>query len=174
MERNNNVLFLSLRPEYAELLLAGEKTVELRRIRPRAPIGTDVLLYASSPRCELVGICSIGAIGQATPDDIWKLHGSNTGIGRTAFHSYFRGASQAVAITVKDPRRLESPISLSQLRAEWVNFQPPQSFRYVSYQDALRFLSGQDAVLESAISGGKCRSASAGSFSASGKGSLTR
>ncbi len=153
MDRDSDVLFLSLRPEYAELLLAGEKTVELRRIRPRAPVGTDVLLYASSPQCELVGTCSVGAIGQSTPDDIWKLHGCNTGIGRTAFRAYFRGASQAVAITVKDTRRLDSPISLSRLRAEWVNFQPPQSFRYVSSQDAIRLLAGQGAVLESAVSG---------------------
>ena len=150
MERSNDVLFLSLRPEYAELLLTGEKTVELRRIRPRAPIGTQILLYASSPQCELVGMCSVEAIGQADPDEIWKLHGSETGIGRSAFRSYFRGASQAVAITVSNPTRLDSPIPLAQLRREWKNFQPPQSFRYVSFQRALMLLAKREMILASA------------------------
>ena len=150
MERSNDMLFLSLRPEYAELLLTGEKTVELRRIRPRAPIGTEVLLYASSPQRELVGMCTVGAIGQADPTEIWKLHGSNTGIGRSAFRSYFRGASRAVAISVRNPTRLDRPIPLAQLRAEWVNFQPPQSFRYVSRQDALLLLNGRDIARKSA------------------------
>jgi predicted transcriptional regulator len=144
-----DVLFLSLRPVYAELLLAGEKTVELRRIRPRAAEGTEILLYASSPQCELVGLGTVEAIRQATPNDIWKNHGSNTGIGRTAFRNYFRGATQAVAITVMNPRRLESPIPLSRLRAEWLHFQPPQSFRYVSGDDAIRLLHAHNVEVNS-------------------------
>ena len=150
MDPNDDVLFLSLRPEYAELLLGGQKTVELRRIRPRAPIGTVVLLYASSPQRELVVACTVAAIGQATPDQIWKLHGSKTGICRTDFRTYFNGTSQAVAITVTNPRRFDHPISLPRLRSEWINFQPPQSFRYVSYLDALRLLDGQAPLLQQA------------------------
>jgi predicted transcriptional regulator len=153
MERNNDVLFLSLRPEYAELLLTGEKTVELRRIRPRAPIGAEVFLYASSPQCELVGMCRVEAIGQAPPDDIWKLHGSQTGIARSAFRNYYQGASRAIAITVRNPTRLDSPIPLSQLRSEWVNFQPPQSFRYVSYQDAVALLARHEVTFDSPLLG---------------------
>jgi len=148
MDLSDDVLFLSLRPEYAELLVGGQKTVELRRIRPRAPVGTIVLLYASSPQRELVGTCTVAAIGQATPDQIWKLHGSKTGICRTDFRAYFNGTTQAVAITVTNPRRFDRPISLPRLRSKWIDFQPPQSFRYVSNADASQLLGGQISLLE--------------------------
>jgi predicted transcriptional regulator len=148
MDPSDDALFLSLRPEYAELLLEGRKTVELRRIRPRAPVGTVALLYASSPQRELLGVCTVAAIGEATPDQIWKLHGSKTGICRTDFRTYFHGASRAVAITVTNPERFVHPISLARMRSEWINFQPPQSFRYVSHVDALRLLEGQTSILQ--------------------------
>lgn len=148
MDPSDDVLFLSLRPEYAELLLGGQKTVELRRIRPRAPLGTAVLLYASSPQRELVGTCTVAAIGQATPDQIWRLHGSKTGICLTDFRRYFDGTTQAVAITVTNPRRFDQPISLPRLRSKWMDFQPPQSFRYVSFADATLLLGDQAPLLQ--------------------------
>jgi predicted transcriptional regulator len=141
MDPGSNVLFLSLRPEFAGLLLDGQKTVELRRIRPRAPVGTLVFVYASSPQCELLGVCRVAAIGEASPSTIWNLHGTKTGIRRSDFRTYFQGTTKAVAITVTDPLRLECAISLVQLRAAWANFQPPQSFRYLSHIGALRLLN---------------------------------
>jgi predicted transcriptional regulator len=136
MDPSENYLFLSLRPEYAKLLLQEVKTVELRRIRPRASAGTRILLYAASPQCELVGHCRVAEIGQAAPDVIWKLHGSKTGIQLKAYRAYFDGSAKAVAITVENVVSLESPIPLSSLRAKWIDFQPPQSFRYIPMEEA--------------------------------------
>lgn len=147
MHPNSEFLFLSLRPEYAELLLEEVKTVELRRIRPRAPIGTRVLLYAASPQRELVGTCRVAAIGEATPDAIWRMHGSQTGIGRPAFRAYFRGSARAVAITVTDVVRFKVPVSLESLRLEWLDFQPPQSFRYIPENEASILLRRNNLAL---------------------------
>lgn len=147
MNTNSEFLFLSLRPEYAELLLEEVKTVELRRIRPRAPVGTRVLLYAASPQCELVGTCRVADIGEATPDTIWRLHGSQTGIGHKAFRTYFDGTAKAIAITVTDARRFTVPIPLKSLRVEWFDFQPPQSFRYIPENEALMLLRRNNLAL---------------------------
>ena len=45
----DRMVVLSLRPRFAEAILAGVKTVELRRTVPKIVIPTRALLYASSP-----------------------------------------------------------------------------------------------------------------------------
>ena len=40
----NNILLLSIKPEYADKILAGKKTVELRRVRTRLEAGDLALL----------------------------------------------------------------------------------------------------------------------------------
>lgn len=128
---SNPALFLSLRPRFAELLLAGHKTVELRRVRPTVDIGTPVLLYASSPTMTLVGRAKVGAVQVGGINGIWREHGSRTGISRAEFDDYFEGLDQAVAITLIDVRRLDEPRPLSDLRHRLQGFQPPQSYRYL-------------------------------------------
>lgn len=139
MPLRDRALFLSLRPLYAEMILSGGKTVELRRIRPRAPTGTLVIVYASSPTCQVLGTCIVEDIGSGTPDEIWQLHGPQTGLHRASFRAYFAGTHLGVAITVSSPRRLPQPVSLEWLRRHIDGFAAPQSFRYlpISYAQAL-------------------------------------
>lgn len=146
MTPHDRALFVSLRPAYAEMILSGVKTVELRRIRPNVALGTLVLIYASSPTSQVLGTCVVEHIGSGTPDEIWELHGTRTGIGRAAFRSYFTGTNHGVAITVANPRRLQDPLHLDALRRQ--GFSPPQSFRYIPQEDAQALLAPQVDVCE--------------------------
>jgi len=137
MGPTDRALFLSLKPAYAELVLSGEKTVELRRIRPRAAPGTLVVVYASTPVRAVVGTCIVEAIGSEAPAVIWNLHGQRTGVCRSEFNTYFYGRTIAVAITVGRPHRLERPISLDAVRQGLDCFAPPQSFRYLTPVQAM-------------------------------------
>lgn len=131
MQADQTTLFLSLRPRYAELLLGGQKSIELRRIRPTAPEGAVVLLYASSPTMTLVGQAEIARIHVASLNDIWRKHGPRTGITREEYDRYFAGLGQAVAIELTHIRRLEQPRPLADLRRRLTGFRPPQSYRYL-------------------------------------------
>jgi predicted transcriptional regulator len=139
MAPDDRTLFISLRPRFAELLLLGEKTVELRRVRPAVQPGTRVMLYASSPTCALLGVGVVEDVQVAGHDRIWGEHGPRTGISRSEYDAYFDGTATAVAITLGEVRRLERPISLAELRRgrEW--FRPPQSFRYLNPQQTASF-----------------------------------
>ncbi len=46
------------------------------------------------------------------------------------FDDYFDGASQAIAIHVRKPKKFGNPVGLGSLREDF-SLQPPQSFRYV-------------------------------------------
>jgi predicted transcriptional regulator len=131
MQPERLALFLSLRPRFAELLLGGRKSVELRRVRPTVPEGATVLLYASAPKMTLVGRAEVARIQVADVDQIWSEHGSETGISRPEYDNYFSGADQAVAIKLTNICRLDNPRPLDDLRHRLADFQPPQSYRYL-------------------------------------------
>lgn len=131
MPPSDSALFLSLRPRFAELLLNGKKTVELRRVRPNVAPGTSVLLYASSPTMKLVGRAEVADVEVASTKQIWREHGRKTGISKGEYKDYFEGLDEAVAIKLVNVRRLPNPRPLQDLRDRLTGFQPPQSYRYL-------------------------------------------
>ncbi len=125
------MLFLSLRPEHAANIIAGTKTVELRRTRPRAAPGIRIALYAATPIRAVVGSCKLDAVHAGSPDEIWRHFGERTAVTRARFDTYFKGAERAIAIEVSAAAPLNSPINLERLRDAWGGFTPPQTFTYL-------------------------------------------
>lgn len=125
------MLFLSIHPAHVQAILDGRKTVELRKRRPRATPGTVVVIYATTPRCEVVATAVLDQVECASPDRLWPRVRKIAAVTRSAFDDYFQNCRDAVGIHLTDVRRLESPILLSHLRAEWKGFHPPQQFRYL-------------------------------------------
>lgn len=131
MSTDPPTLFLSLRPRFAELLLSGHKSVELRRVRPAVSEGTPVLLYASSPQMTLIGRAQVAGVEVGPTAQIWRAHGPHTGITRKEYDNYFSGLEHAVAIKLVNIHRLQKPRPLTDLRQRLAGFQPPQSYRYL-------------------------------------------
>jgi predicted transcriptional regulator len=134
--QNDPVLFVSLKPRFAELILCGEKTVELRRVAPSVDPGALVILYASSPVMEVVGTARVAALETASPTALWHRHGAECGLARNDFRAYFAGVRKAVAISLEEVRRLEQAVPLAELRRRWAGFSPPQSWRYLDAERA--------------------------------------
>lgn len=140
MQPTKQALFLSLKPSFAEMIMSGDKTVELRRIRPRALPGTMAFIYASSPVMELIGTSIIEEISIATPREIWRLHGPATGLKWRGLTDYFHDVDHGVAISLGTPTRFEQPVSLERVRGYLGESAPPQSFRYINHQNALKLI----------------------------------
>ncbi len=128
-------ILLSLRPRYAQAILDGAKTVELRRTRISAPDGTLVILYATAPIRSVVGTTKLAGRFIGTPVQVWTYCGSRTGLTKREYDDYFRGADLATALLLAAPRPLDAWHSLAELRESQPSFRPPQSFRYVADQD---------------------------------------
>ncbi|MFC3452709.1 ASCH domain-containing protein [Amycolatopsis speibonae] len=82
-------LVLSLRPRFAEAILDGSKTIELRRTRLQAPTGTSLVLYAASPVMAVVGVATLAGVETASPNRIWQRHRLAVTLDRTEFDIYF-------------------------------------------------------------------------------------
>ncbi|MEU2559569.1 ASCH domain-containing protein [Streptomyces longispororuber] len=134
MNDPERAMLLSVHPRFATAILAGSKTVEVRRQRVAAPPGTPVLLYATAPTMALVGMARIAAVHVASPKDVWSAHRTQTGITRREYDAYMSGATQASGLTLEAPVSFEQPVPLSALRAAGT-FHPPQSYRYMKSDD---------------------------------------
>lgn len=127
-----NVL-LSIKPEYAEKILTGEKRYEFRKTPfSQADTGDRVVLYASSPDQQLVGQFTIGQVIEGSPRELWSRFQDYSGIKDSQrFFDYFDGNEIGYAVTVSEPRRYEAPIDPYKQLDE---FHPPVSFKYVNGQ----------------------------------------
>jgi predicted transcriptional regulator len=116
---------ISIHPGYADAILAGEKTIELRRRIPKLTNGSRLWIYATQPMGVVIGVVTIRAVAKAAPSTIWRRHRSGAGVDHASFKAYFKGAQEAVAILLTAAERV-SPIRIEQLRKIRDRFHPPQ------------------------------------------------
>ncbi|MFD4945937.1 ASCH domain-containing protein [Streptomyces sp. NPDC058409] len=137
MNEPERTMLLSVHPRFATAILAGAKTVEVRRQRVAAPPGTPVLLYATAPTKAIVGMARIASVQVATPREVWSASRTRAGISRREYDTYMDGAVQASGLTLEAPVTFETPVPLTALRASGA-FHPPQSYRYLRPVDLQR------------------------------------
>jgi predicted transcriptional regulator/DNA-binding XRE family transcriptional regulator len=139
-------IVLSIRPQYANRIMAGEKTVELRRRFPAsAPKGTIAYIYSTSPERAMVGLAEIAGVRKLAVEDIWRQYADVAYIERADFDSYFKGVDQGFALEFENVHPFEMPLSLADLR-ERFGFEPPQSFLYVK-RDLRRALKDEHTIV---------------------------
>ena len=125
MTRRNTGL-ISIHSVHATGILAGTKTVEVRRRFPVFPAGTRLWIYETAPVGEVTGFVTIKDIERSTPAVLWRRHGNFVGISRAAFETYLGGCAEAVAICLSGPCRVITPIAAARLRTMRDRFHPPQ------------------------------------------------
>lgn len=127
-----NSILMSVRPQYAEKILRGEKTVELRRVRPRVAPGDVIVMYVSSPESEVRALLQVEEVLEAEPAALWKEVAPAAGISRGEYEVYFEGSTTGIGIALRLVEDLQEPVTLDELRAMSPGFRPPQSYRYVA------------------------------------------
>lgn len=120
-------VLLSIHPEHAEAILSGRKHYEFRKVLFKERV-KEIVLYATSPVCRVIGKFEIEEIYSASPDAVWSKAVGAAGISHEHFKSYFLGRDLAHAIKVAKPVRFSQPKPLSlYLKSN----SPPQSFCYL-------------------------------------------
>ncbi len=119
-------IILAIHPEHAENILAGIKTVELRR---RIPVqltpGATIYLYHGG---QLHGHCTFGGLNIPPPPgpllDKWLHYIARPAAVPTAFaRNYLTGAKQPCALLLRYPVRYKKPVRTTAT---------PQSFIYTT------------------------------------------
>lgn len=121
-----NVL-LSIKPQYVDRILSGEKKFEFRRRIFRRQVEL-AYVYCNSHVKRIVGAFTVGRILSGTQEQIWAKCGENGGIEQEAFFRYFNGTTRAYAIEIVNFYEFAEAV-VPELLVE--NFCPPQSFYYI-------------------------------------------
>ncbi|WP_182281526.1 ASCH domain-containing protein [Bifidobacterium pseudocatenulatum] len=123
-------VMLSIKPEYVERILSGEKRYEFRRRVFKRPDVDTIVIYETAPVSKVVAEAHVDEIIAGTAWDVWDRTGQQGGISRERFMDYFRGASAAHAIALSCVRPLARPQALGDYAPEIKA--APQSFVYVN------------------------------------------
>ncbi len=120
-------VMLSIKPEYVQRILNGEKTFEFRkRIFARSDVDT-IVIYETSPTSKVVAEAQIGKTLEASPQEVWNSTYGSDGIGKKSFFNYFRGCEKAYAIGIGNVVKFDSPKPLKEYGVRCA----PQSYVYI-------------------------------------------
>lgn len=140
----DRLMLLSIRPRHVANILAGRKTVELRRSRPAITAGQPVAIYSTLPEAAMVALCIVGDIEVDTPDAVWRRVGASTAIELSEYQRYFHGTQTAVALHLTQVVKLNLPVSLDHLRVGG-SFQPPQTWHFLDANQIERLVGSHPA-----------------------------
>lgn len=131
-------VLLSIKPKYADLILAGTKRVELRRSWPSNDIGVMVL-YSSAPVQRLVGVAYIDRVEECDFEQLWLVAEANGGgVTRDELKSYVYGKRKSFGIMID---RVDSAEVQVDPRSMFNSFVPPQSFLYLDPSEFRRVMA---------------------------------
>jgi predicted transcriptional regulator len=124
-------LLVSVRPVYAEKIVEGAKTVELRRRFTRDALpGAVAVIYSTSPIQALIGCAVVKQVKRLLTTQIWRQYASAACVGRDDFENYFTGVEEGYAILLRDGRRFSRAIGVAALQKRF-GFVAPQSFMFL-------------------------------------------
>lgn len=119
-------MLLSINPEYVDRILSGQKIYEYRKFRCREDVN-KIVIYATSPRKEVVAEADVVGIVEDSPQIVWELTHEYSGITYRFFKQYYKGKNKAVAYKLDNIVVYDKPRSLAEIGVSHA----PQSYRYL-------------------------------------------
>ncbi len=128
----NLQVLLSIRPEHADNIIEGVKTVEFRRRFPAdARVrGATVWIYSTAPVKQVIGVATVMSVERLALPKLWTSHHDAGAVDRHVFDDYFAGVTEGHAILLSGIRKLATTVAADDLKA--LDFSAPQSYRFVT------------------------------------------
>lgn len=118
---------LSIKPIYANQILAGTKKVEFRKRKFKEDV-RRVYIYASVPVKQIVGYFTFSTIDEDTPVNLWEKYKEVGGIAQDAFFDYYAKNDSGCALVIKTV----TPFKQAKSPNDFIDdFVPPQSYVYL-------------------------------------------
>jgi predicted transcriptional regulator len=128
-------ILLSIKPRFAEAIYSGQKTIELRKRRPRIiGEGATVFLYETTPVKQVTGYFVVANVIETDVSQLWSDARNQASVSRREYDEYFRDSATGVGLYVSDAHQFRTPLDLGPAIGLALSARPPQSFRYVDVQ----------------------------------------
>lgn len=133
-----NFLFISVKPQFASKIVDGEKSIELRKSKPKVGQGDYILIYATKPFMKVVGFAKIEQIIDTNPQKMWDSYSEKLGINKLDYDNYFNNSNRAIGIQISSVCKFKKGFLLSDIKKIMPTFSPPQTYLYFSKFQILR------------------------------------
>ena len=120
-------VLLSIKPEFSNKILSGEKKYEFRKQKPKEAFNR-VYIYESSPTKTIVGWFNVKNIISGSPEEIWAICNGDGGIEKERFMAYSHEKEIIHAFEIDKITRFDTPVNPYELNSD---FFPPQNFAYL-------------------------------------------
>lgn len=131
---------ISIRPEFVSGIIAGTKTVEVRRSIVRLPVGSTLWVYSTLPVGAIVATATLSHVEYDSPNKLWTKFRHSVGILKENFDQYFNNCPLGTAIILSNVEEI-IPIPLDEIREIRGKKVIPQVLVKVSKSEAIRFSS---------------------------------
>ena len=119
-------MLLSIKPEYVDKIISGQKKYEFRKFRCREEIDT-IVIYATAPVKKVIGEGALLDIIEGDVEYVWHKTKSFGGILEKDYKAYYEGRKVAIAYKLGKVTLYDKPMELKDLGLDYV----PQSFAYI-------------------------------------------
>jgi predicted transcriptional regulator len=141
-----NDILISIQPEYADQIMGGCKTVELRRrFVESVDRNTRLFIYSSNPVGAIIGCAKIDEVIKLPVKQVWKRFHKQACIEKSEFERYFDGVEFGFVVSLGDVTPLTELLVREDILDRW-GIRPPQSYMYLPVEIAASIFSGIDEI----------------------------
>ena len=119
-------ILISIKPQFADLILSGEKKFEFRKNLPQRDV-ESLVIYASAPISRVIGEVEVIDPFSCSPATLWRKTYKNAGISKGFFDKYFQGKEVANAYVLGKIKKFKKTKSLIEYNVKMA----PQSYIYL-------------------------------------------
>lgn len=127
MKNTLTSVILSIKPIYAQAIIAGTKKVEFRKKIFKREV-EKIFIYSSMPKKMIIGYFTILEIIEDTPTNLWKEFNQVGGISEKDFFEYYKNVEKGFSIKIDKVMKFDEEIEPSEFIEE---FCAPQSYIYI-------------------------------------------
>lgn len=119
-------ILLSIKPEFANRIVSGEKRFEYRTHVPIKKVDS-IVIYSTTPVGKIIGEVEVEGVVSGAPSSLWEKTKEFAGIPRAKYREYFKGRKVAYAFKLGQVKIFEQDVFLS----DYGVIKAPQSFVYL-------------------------------------------
>lgn len=122
-------VLLSIKPEFVEKIISGEKRFEFRKSLPKRPGIQSIVVYSTMPVGRVIGEFRVKQTLSLSPENLWEETKSFSGITKCFFDEYFSNRHLAHAFEIDSFELYQKPKHISEVIQSGI---PPQSYCYLT------------------------------------------
>ena len=120
-------VILSIKPIYAQAIIAGTKKVEFRKKIFKRRV-EKIFIYSSMPKKKMIGYFTFSDIEEDTPFNLWTKFKEVGGISEKDFFEYYKNVEKGFSIKINEVVKFENEIVPEDFIEK---FCAPQSYVYI-------------------------------------------